>query len=891
MSRSSWSARLELGHFLWGGRPRPDPEGAPTAWSPRLRSSRVFLCLLPVLLLAATGPSTDFTQSIRPVLAENCGMCHNPGQPRNPANFLKAQTAKDIEADRGLWHNVAAQLRNRTMPPIASKLTEEDRLRIATWIDNDLRQTACSGGDYAGASAFRRLNRREYRNTIRDLLGVDFDVSQVFPADGTGGSGFDTNGETLYVPPVLMERYMAAAQQILDRVIVTPPLAKSYTPAGKVAAGAEYDIAIPVYLDGDYTVVAAQEGTDTPAKLILKVDGVVAGNLAGRNSRGTPVTRLSALSKATIARNLMRLQVRLTRGEHTLSLGAGDAPAGITSVTVDQVPEAASPEKRALHYRLLGTEPGEQPLQPRKAARQVLASFLSRAFRRPVEPSEIDRFMVLFDRSAQRGDPYTESVKLALRGVLVWPDFLFRLEKRNPTPGIYPLSQYELATRLSYFLWSTVPDDQLMRLADQGRLQDPAVLTAQVERMLDDPRSRAFVGTFVGQWLGTQDLGGRVAPLLTELQSYYTPEVAADLRAEPILLFDYILGGNRSLIELLDADYTFLTGRLVKFYQLEGKVDVPGNVFKLVKWPDNRRAGVIEMGSVLAHDVALRADESGAARRVGAGNAIGHAGSTSAAQRAATRSGQEAQAAQRPAKAGTAPRQSAVRSLPQADGPDRFRAGEFRLDGPLAREGVERPAAGYVGRIAVGREVHGTGGAAAGAAQSKGRFSAPSYRQDAGLCAGPQFAGWRQLHGSAPGGRSGEGRLSRAHADTGNRVERRVPEYTGRGHQERCAKGCCAEAATSDGDEVENIGPRIHANTLGSDGGQLPNRVGILFVEAATRCDRWRLVVGDCRRDWPPQPATMNAPVCPSRMIIYERRDLRSVGVRDPPSPGAPTIQ
>jgi cytochrome c553 len=310
------------------------------------------LILIPGLLLAAsTGPSGDFTQTIRPVLAENCGMCHNPSKPRNPANFLKAQTAKDIESDRGLWHNVAAQLRNRTMPPVASKLTEEDRLRIATWIDNDLRQTACSGGSYAGGSAFRRLNRREYHNTIRDLLGIDFDVSLLFPADGTGGSGFDTNGETLFVPPVLMERYMTGAQQILDRVIVTPPLQKAFTPRGQVAAGAEYTMTIPVYLDGDYTVVASQEKTETPAKLILKVDGVAAGSLAGRNFNGGPVTRKSALTKAILARNLSRIQVHLTRGEHTLSLGAGDAPAGITSVTVDQIPEAVSPEKRALHYR------------------------------------------------------------------------------------------------------------------------------------------------------------------------------------------------------------------------------------------------------------------------------------------------------------------------------------------------------------------------------------------------------------------------------------------------------------------------------------------------------------------------------------------------------------
>ncbi|HEY3841272.1 MAG TPA: DUF1592 domain-containing protein [Bryobacteraceae bacterium] len=555
--------------------------------------------LLPALLPAATVSPSDFTQNIRPVLAENCGMCHNVSKARGPANFLKAQTAKDMESDRGLWHNVAAQLRNRTMPPVATKLTEDDRIRIASWIDNELRLTACSSGDYAGATPFRRLNRREYHNTIRDLLGIDFDVSLVFPADGTGGSGFDTNGETLYIPPVLMERYITAAQQILDRVIITPPLAKSYRP-GEVAANAGYEMKIPVYVDGDYAIQASQEGAESPAKLILKVDGVAAGELVPRNRRGGPVTRKSALTKATEARNLSRIQIHLTRGDHLLSLGGGDAPARITTVNIDQTPEVPSPEKRALHYRLLGTEPGETPMQPRHAARQVLASFLPRAFRRPVEPVEIDQFMKLYDRSAQRGDPYTESVKLALRGVLLWPDFLFRLEKRNSAPGIHPLGPYELASRLSYFLWSSVPDDQLMRLADQGRLQDPAVLRAQAERMLDDPRSRTFVDTFVGQWLGTQDLGGRVAPLLTELQSYYTPDVAADLRTEPILLFARILGENRSLLELLNADYTYMTERLVKFYQLEGKVDVHGNDFQLVKWPDNRRAGITDMGAVLA---------------------------------------------------------------------------------------------------------------------------------------------------------------------------------------------------------------------------------------------------------------------------------------------------
>jgi hypothetical protein len=201
----------------------------------------------------------------------------------------------------------------------------------------------------------------------------------------------------------------------------------------------------------------------------------------------------------------------------------------------------------------------------------------------------------------ERGDPFEERVKLALRAVLVWPDFLFRIEQKHVEPGIFPLSQHEVAARLSYFLWSTAPDDKLLRVAEEGRLQDPAVLTAQMDRMLDDSRSRTFVNSFVGQWLGTQDIGGRVVPLLTELQSYYTPQTAADLRAQPVLLMERLISENRSLLELLNGDYTHLTARLAKFYQIEEKVQgLSDDEFTLVKWPDDRRAGLTGLGGVLA---------------------------------------------------------------------------------------------------------------------------------------------------------------------------------------------------------------------------------------------------------------------------------------------------
>jgi cytochrome c553 len=536
------------------------------------------------------GADTEFAETIRPVLVQNCAACHKPENAKGHAPFLRAAKASDMEANRGLWRNVSAQLRNRTMPPRDSKLSEEDRVRLSTWIDARLRQTACSIGDYAGPAITRRLNRREYHNTIRDLLGIDFEVTAILPADGSGGAGFDTNGETLYVPPVLTERYMEAAQQILDRVIVTPALAKTFS----AAEMQEFSASIPVYLEGAYDILVAFDGATPETKLLLKIDGAEVGHLNLQRRR-------IIAGKPAPGPSLARLQFNLSRGSHSIAIVAGDSNIKLSRVSVTQKAEQILPEKRALHYRLFGMEPGEQPGQPRKAARQILESFVPKAIRRPVTAAEIDRFMAMYDRSAERGDPYEERVKLALKTVLVWPEFLFRIERKHTESGIFPISQYELATRLSYFLWSTSPDDKLLRLAEEGRLQDAKVLAAQVDRMLDDSRSRAFLNSFVGQWLGTQDIGGRVVPLLTELQSYYTPEVAADLRAQPVLLFDRLLGENRSLLELLSADYTHLTQRLAKFYQVENQIQgLSDSEFRLVQWPDSRRAGLLGLGGVLA---------------------------------------------------------------------------------------------------------------------------------------------------------------------------------------------------------------------------------------------------------------------------------------------------
>jgi len=567
--------------------------------------------------LAATDPAQEFTQTVRPVLVQNCAGCHNPANRSNPANFLKANAAKDMQADRSLWRKVAAQLRNRTMPPVDSKLTEADRLRVSQWIDTQLHDTACSAGQYAGAGTLRRLNRREYHNTVRDLLGVDFDASAVFPADGTGGAGFDTNGETLYLQPLLLERYVQAAQQILDRVIITPAVVWTFSaaelkPAAAPGAAATRTLApkeeltamLPVYVAGEYEIRVSLD-PNTAGKVLLKVDNVIGNPLAtqqrGRGQGGGGGAQQGGGRGGRGGRgNVLGSNVHLDRGTHVVTLVADAAPVGVISLSINEKAGEPSHEKRALHYRLLGVEPGDQLLQPRKTARQTLASFLPKAFRRPVEAPEVDHYLAMYDRADQRGDPYEERIKLALKAVLVSSDFLFRLEERKAKPGIYPLGQYELASRLSYFLWSTMPDEQLFGLAEQGKLQDPKVLAAQVDRMLDDPRGRAFTSSFIGQWLGTQEIGGRFMPLLQEIASFYNADIAADLRLQPVLLMDRIIGENRSLLELLTADYAYMTQRLVRFYEMEGQVKgVEDNAFHLVQLPDDRRAGVLGLAGIL----------------------------------------------------------------------------------------------------------------------------------------------------------------------------------------------------------------------------------------------------------------------------------------------------
>jgi hypothetical protein len=573
--------------------------------------SILFICSGLISVFGDEKPKGFFTDSVISALNRYCFDCHDPEDSEGDVLFLEAKTPADLEARRSEWRSVAEQLRNRTMPPAKKKLqpTEEERLEIANWIKTYLRESASKSPPYAAPVTARRLNRLEYDNTVRDLLGVMLGFSETFPMESGGGEGFDNNGETLFTPPMLMERFLEASGQIVDAAIVSPALqrrydAKDFKAAKKapelvergqfalypLKADEEVSITLPIFTRGKYQFkVGMGPAKDKFMKLEAKVDGVQAASLGLKYD---PVYKIRPRNE--------HFELELTRGLRTITFQAGEHGGGIYLVNVEEVDRTEQTGQRSAHFRLLGFNPGERPLAPRKAALNLLKQFLPRAFRRPVKTGEPERYLALYDRAAKRGDPFEERIKLMLKGVLVSPDFLFRIEEPPASEKLELLSDHELASRLSYFLWSSMPDPTLFQLAREGRLQDEKILQEQVERMLDDPKVRVFTKTFIGQWLGTKDVGGRVAPTQNDIQHYYTPEVARAMRTECELFFQHLISENRPVLDLLDSNYTFMNGRLAKFYQRKDFKDLPFEEFTKVSYGNDRRGGLVGMGAVLA---------------------------------------------------------------------------------------------------------------------------------------------------------------------------------------------------------------------------------------------------------------------------------------------------
>lgn len=439
------------------------------------------LCTLIILALATTlaraaitDPATlAFDKDVRPLLQTYCYNCHAADKHKGDVTLDKFTTDAAVDADPKLWRTILAQLGDYTMPPESKpQPTAPQRELLIAYVTHRLNNLDVSKMPKdPGRVTLHRLNRHEYNNTLRDLVGVYTNPADAFPADGGGGGGFDNNADTLFVPPILMEQYLKAA--------------------GDAAAGAQ---------GRDLFVVRPADG-----------------------------------------------------------------------------------------------------MPKREAARKCLDRLCFRAFRRPVTADEVDRYVRIFDRADARGLPFDQAVRLAVKAVLCSPHFLFRVERTQPgAPGSgatdHALTDFELASRLSYFLWSSMPDDTLFDLAKQGKLHDDATLDAQVRRMLKDPRSKAIAENFGGQWLAFNALHTTANPDRAKFPDY-TPTIRDALYDQAVAFVDSVFRDDRPITTLVDANYTYLNHRLARYYNLP---DVKGEDLKRVDLAGDNlaRGGILGLGAI-----------------------------------------------------------------------------------------------------------------------------------------------------------------------------------------------------------------------------------------------------------------------------------------------------
>ena len=566
----------------------------------------------------------EFREAVLPVLREHCWDCHGDSESKGGVNFDRHTNLVTVLGDRGTWERVLQTVQSGEMPPKKRKVqpTALQRTNLVSWIERTLFPIDPSRPD-PGRVTLRRLNRVEYNNTIRDLVGVDFEPAADFPQDDVG-YGFDNIGDVLSTPPILLEKYLHAAETILERAIVSgpiPPRTTRFNPSrieGHAGGGAlatlstrgEMSIAYDAPVPGDYLFRVQAYGDqagEEKVQMALKADGRDLEQIEVRRGRGNPKLhehrlRLEAgrhrLGVAFLNDFYRETELVRTnaRGKTYIEKKIEDRNLQVEFIEVKGPFSDAVPPLHAMHRRIFFKEPGPQTTN--RVAREIVQRFADRAFRRPATSDEVDGLMKLFRQSQEDGERFETSVQQALTAVLVSPHFLFRGEPQadpDDPKATHKVSEHALASRLSYFLWSTMPDDELFSLAGKGRLRRN--LRGQVKRMLADPRSRALVDNFAGQWLQLRTLD-IVAPD-EKLFPGFDASLRAALRGETEALFEHILRKDRPVTEFLTADYTFVNERLARHYGLKDASAAKGAEFVRVSLQGSGRRGVLTHGSVL----------------------------------------------------------------------------------------------------------------------------------------------------------------------------------------------------------------------------------------------------------------------------------------------------
>jgi hypothetical protein len=575
---------------------------------------------------AQTPAAPDYARQVKPLLEKYCYDCHGDGSDKGDLALDKHQTPAEMLADIELWLAVWRNLEAQLMPPAKkAQPTEAERRLVLQWIERSVFKVDPANPD-PGRVTVRRLNREEYRYTILDLLGVEFDANDEFPADDTG-YGFDTIGDVLNISPLLLEKYLDAAQTISAQVLAfttgkTPSVtvnADQFRVGGDAKKNAKWlpfaNAAVAEHtrdvkragkyqVNVQFRVAGSTEATTHTATLVLRVNGAEAArrHLSWDNSKSLT---LSAEVPLKAGRNTLALEIvpgpPPPAGEEPLSLSA-------SAVTLNGPLGSGFLEYPAQYRRVFLDGPPPKDEAGREAyAKKILRHLADRAFRRPVDEPTLDR-LVRLARSTEKqpGMSFERGITHALTAILVSPRFLFRAEfqpEPNNPAKVVPVDEFALAARLSYFLWSSLPDEELFQLARDGKLR--ANLKAQVDRLIRDPKSRRFVQNFVGQWLQTRDVEGlnvdprRVLNLRDRDQAnrIFNSRVRRAMKDETELMFDYVLRENRSALDLLQADYTFLNEPLASFYGIAG---VRGSEMRKVHLPPgSNRGGVLTHGSFL----------------------------------------------------------------------------------------------------------------------------------------------------------------------------------------------------------------------------------------------------------------------------------------------------
>jgi hypothetical protein len=553
----------------------------------------------PALKGAGGADFSAYQKDVLPFLKRHCFACHGDGKARADLSFDKYTDDASLVPDRKVWDNVQHMLKMREMPPKERPQPTPAEVDTATAaIQGIFDRADAAAKPNAGRVTIRRLNRTEYNNTVRDLVGVDFKPADDFPADDVG-YGFDNIGDVLSVSPLLLEKYLSAAEAILDQAIVfadPPKLSKttfdtirtgSISTAGEIGRMVSFEA-------GEYRICCKVGGDrfgDEPVRVMLRV--------MGEDVKAFEVKATAADPEVIEA----RFRVKAGTGRVGVVFLNPTVPAAdgrprvlhLKGVEVEgpfDPPPFAYPEA---HTRLLAHRPD---LPPREAARAIVARFATRAFRRPVKPEEVERCLTLYDAAEKKGQRFELRVRAALFRVLVSPHFLFRVERDPPDlpPGTtYLIGEHELASRLSYFFWNTMPDDELFALAGKGQLRQN--LEAQVRRMLRDPKSTSFLHGFAEQWLTLRKL--ELSSPDPGLFPTFTPALREAMVRESLLFFEALVRDDRSILDLIDADFTFVNEPLARHYGIAG---VTGPEFVRVRLPADRRgilthAGILTLSS------------------------------------------------------------------------------------------------------------------------------------------------------------------------------------------------------------------------------------------------------------------------------------------------------